>query len=131
MGADLLLATLAHNKNKKLNWAGGRRAAQRMDRDRLLAACEEAWGFADSVTESRPQLNTLISQLKAELATDSRDAYTWEVGSWRIHIRGGTSFGDDPTQGWTVFSDMLYFPEVLAAIGFRLDAIKYPAQSAA
>jgi len=127
MGADLLLATLAHNKNKKLNWAAGRRAARRMDRNQILDACSEAWGYTpDTLTEARSQVNTLISQLKAEIEDGStRDAYTLEVGVWRIHLRGGTSWGDDPSQGWTVLSDAGYFPEVLTAIGFRFDAVKY------
>lgn len=127
MGADLLLATLAHNKNKKLNWAAGRRAARRMDRDAVMSGCEGAWGWSpDSLTEARSQLNTLITELKAEIEEGSaRDAYAWEVGSWRIHIRGGTSWGDDPSTGWTVFSDAGYFPKVLTAIGFRFDAVKH------
>ena len=70
-------------------------------------------------------LNDLITALKKEVTTnDARDAYTWTLGGKVLHIRGGTSWGDDPSEGWTTFTNAYQFPKVLKAIGFDVDAPK-------
>lgn len=124
MGADLLLSGLVHSKNKKLDWAKGRAVAAKLPIDEVRAGLEEVAG-ADglSAQDARRLLNTIISALKREITkSDARDAYTWEVGTKILHIRGGTSWGDDPSDGWTVFTDAYAFPKVLKAIGFDVKA---------
>lgn len=122
MGADLLLTVLVHDEGKKLDWAAGRRTAQRLDRDALMNGLAEVFGEEpETVKEARKQLNGIISDLKAELTGPAaRDSYTWLVGGKVLHIRGGTSWGEDPSEGWTAIANAYCFPEVLTAIGFDL-----------
>lgn len=122
MGADLLLISLVHDENTKLDWAAGRKAARKLDRDALMRGMVDCYGEEpETVTEARSLLNGIISSLKQELTSDqlARDAHLWSIRGATIHIRGGTSWGDDPSDGWTVFANAWAFPKVLDAIGFE------------
>ena len=122
MGADLLLATLIHDKDKKLDWTKGRQVARKLPIDKVQRGLAECYGEeADSAKEARANLNDLITDLKAELKESGRDEFDLEVGGKYVHIRGGVSFGDDPSPGWTTFTNASYFPQVLRAIGFDVD----------
>ena len=130
MGADLLLTALVHKKGQKLNWTEGRKAARKLDKEKLLTGLEECYGEApESVVEARKVLQDMITDLKKELSSqDAREAYRWEVGkgksTWVLDIRGGTSWGDDPSEGWTAITNAYYFPDILKAIGFDLGGIE-------
>lgn len=123
MGADLLLSAMIHEKNKKLDWKAGREVLRKMPGDVLRARMEEINGDpCETLSEARREANDIISRLKDELADGrARDAYLWNIRGMVIHIRGGTSWGDDPSDGWTTFTNAWYFPEALKAIGFELD----------
>lgn len=121
MGADLLLSGLVHSKKKKLDWRKGREVARKLSLEEVRKGLEETTGdgYSLSARECRANLNGIISALKEEITSaDARDAYTWELGGKVLHIRGGTSWGDDPSDGWTIFTDAYQFPTVLKAIGF-------------
>lgn len=122
MGADLLLTALVHDKDKKLNWTEGRKFARSLPLQQVLIGLESAFGEDDrTAKEARAQLNDLLGDLKRELNDGTaRDAHVWEIGDKVLHIRGGTSWGEDPSDGWTVFTNAYYFPEVLKVIGFDI-----------
>ena len=130
MGADLLLSGLVHGKNKKLDWAKGRTVAKKLTLAEVETGLEECYGGpGDNARESRAMVNDIINDLKAELALagsseEPRDCYTWHVGGKVLHIRGGTSDGDDPSHGFTVFTNAYCFPKVLKAIGFDVTVPK-------
>ena len=122
MGADLLLTALIHDENKRLNWTAGREAARKLPLDVIQRGLEEIQGEpAPTAKEARAALNDIITDLKAELKNDARDAHRWVLAGKVMHIRGGTSYGDDPSQGWTAFTNAYYFPRVLRAIGFDVE----------
>jgi hypothetical protein len=125
MGADLLLAVIARPKDKKLKWTAGRAVIRKMDPEKLLAAIEEIDGDHEGVTLARQRANQVLTDLKKELKlTDARDAYEWEVGRYHLSIRGGTSWGDEPSGGFTAITDAHYFPDALKAIGFSCGVVK-------
>lgn len=123
MGADLLLTNLTHDEGKKLDWTKGRQLARKLPIETVQAGLEEADGeAAESAKAARTRLNDFITALKNELKDDSaRDAYDLRVAGKVIHIRGGTSWGEDPSEGWTTFVNMWAFPQVLNAIGFDVE----------
>lgn len=122
MGADLLLTALVHDEDKKLDWKAGREVVRKMPAKELMAALEEINGEAcETLTEARREANAIISDLKRELANiHARDAYLWRIRGAALHIRGGTSWGEDPSDGWTTFANAHHFPEALRAIGFEV-----------
>lgn len=122
MGADLLLTGLVHDENTRLNWPAGRAVIKRMPEDQLRAALEEIYGNTVdmTLTECRQYANSIISDLKAEITNNhSRDAHCWRIRGAILHIRGGTSWGEDPSDGWTTFVDVQQLPGVVQAIGFE------------
>lgn len=122
MGADLLLSGLVQDESTRLDWPAGRKVIREMNGDVLMAALEEINGdYCDSLTEARREANDIVSCLKRELKGDARDAYTWKLRGAILHVRGGTSWGDDPSDGWTAFTNAYAFPEALRAIGFEVD----------
>lgn len=121
MGADLLLTCVVQPKGKRLDWAAGRRTMNRMPLDDVRGALEEVDGEApETGKEVRQRANEIISDFKRELQDGGRDEHIWEVRDVILHIRGGTSWGDDPSEGWTAFCNIGYFPTVLRAIGFEI-----------
>lgn len=123
MGADLLLIGLVQDENTTLNWPAGRRFIQRMPANELQAIMEEINGDpCDTVTEARKEANAIISALKTEVTNGvvARDAYSWQIRGAILHIRGGTSWGDSPSEGFDVFCNAYYFPGALVSIGFEL-----------
>lgn len=123
MGADLLLTVLVQDQFTKLDWPAGRKSIREMDGETLMRVMEEISGdYWESLTEARREANDIISRLKDELKNeDARDAYAWALRGAILHIRGGTSWGEDPSEGWTAFVDAQRFPDALRAIGFEVD----------
>lgn len=126
---DLLLSGLVHSTKKKLDWTKGRAVARKLPIKTVEQGIEECFGMVEETAAgNRSQLNTIISELKAELAKsspESRDQYTWVIGAKTLHIRGGNAYnGEDPSHGWTVFTNAYTFPMVLKAIGFDVEVSK-------
>lgn len=122
MGADLLLIAHRHEKNVRLDWPAGRQALRQMPVEEVRQALVGVYGdYVENGREARQMANDIISNFKAELNNGGRDEYVFEVRGVLLHIRGGTSWGDDPSPGFTAFSNISYFPKVLEAIGFGED----------
>lgn len=123
MGSELLLTALIHDESTRLDWAAGREVIRKMPKDAILRGVDEAYGDSDcTVTEARRQVNRLLTDLKREVASPdkARDGYVWKIRGALVHIRGGDTWGDDPTGGWTTFTNAWYFPGVLKAVGFEV-----------
>jgi hypothetical protein len=122
MGADLLLASVVQPKGKRLDWAAGRRTMNRFPVEEVQRRLEAIDGEApERAKEVRARANELISEFKGELENGGRDEHIFEVRDVLLHIRGGTSWGDAPSEGFSAFDSIGYFPEVLRAIGFEVD----------
>lgn len=121
MGADLLLSAMVHDKDARLNWPAGREVIRKMPLDDLHRALEEINGDpCETAAEARREANDIITALKREIYDGGRDAYAWEIRGAVVHVRGGTSWGEDPSDGWTTFTNAWQFPEALKAIGFEV-----------
>lgn len=122
MGADLILAHVIYDKDTEFDWDAGLTALRGLDIATVAKRVEDAQGDLPELdSEIREEAENILAAFKEEMAEATRDAITYEVGDKILELRGGTSWGDDPSEGFTAFSNIGHFPEVLRAIGFTVE----------
>jgi hypothetical protein len=122
MGADLLLAYVWTTEPEKIDWPKGRAevaylntADVALDDFDFTGAPEDDTQFMDEVV--RPQVYRDLEELKAYWeGLSDRATDTYQFGPVRALISGGTSWGEDPSEMWTVIVRMPQ--KVLEACGF-------------
>lgn len=123
MGADLLLAALWVRPDAPLDWEAGASVARGLPKDRCEVYARERGGLADEdADEIRERVEGHVADLRS-LLTEGRDTTYVDNPdhTWRVWLTGGTSWGDSPGDLYDAISDLYVVPEVLAAIGFRVD----------
>lgn len=123
MGADLLLEAVWSRVDTELDYEAGKRVAQTLAEDAVQRLREQAPYLDDSTAdEVRERAADLVEEIKQgfDTASFARDVFTLRSpdGRWWVHLTGGTSWGDSPSELFDALNDLSAVPEVLAAIGF-------------
>jgi hypothetical protein len=109
VGGDLILALWVIPKNRKPDWAAGKKAVERLRKramtGKLTKSDKEALdvdGFSDgdSVLEYLPTSKD-IDDVRQAFQNDFRDASLCTIPRYNVLISGGLSWGDDPTETFT------------------------------
>jgi hypothetical protein len=122
MGADLIMAFWWTTKPEEIDWVKGSAAISYLDITEVdpdnfdgTGSPEDDGAFMDEVI--RPQLQRDLEEIRRywEGETD-RATSVVQLGPVRSLISGGTSWGDDPSEMWTVMNRV---PDKIAmACGF-------------
>jgi hypothetical protein len=116
MGNDLLIATLAIEKEKSPDWDAAYEHVQCLTKEQIegLEEAFDQWAGetpvdADGeldVEEMREQLHNLVGDVKAAVESESRHTFGTDyiVPGWTVYLTGGDSWGDAPTEEWDLFA---------------------------
>lgn len=139
MGADMFVAAIAEpaNRTEPLDFSGGREVLDqfttvdpRVWDFELLDEVFDTFGVADDEAPWPPPVELAIHvgrQVIDDLAdaVKSRLTTTLEVAGYRLHLSGGQSHGDTPTDEAEAIWHAYCLPDqVLQAIGFVPDSTK-------
>lgn len=122
MGADLLMATLTWDADRKLDWKAGHEAIDELKPD------EDGHLECDTSLElTKEQFHDVLDNVKQAVAGDFRDADVMCIGHLNVLYSGGMSFGDSPAETFDAINVLGEFSSVSEAVGFDLleDAINY------
>lgn len=125
MGADLTISTIATAAGTaELDWAGAEKTL-----DQVASTADFGWDeydleIADVDPENLAELieygRGVIEDLRTAL--DSRYTSVIEVGDYWVHLSGGLSWGDSPTDEYNAIAAACGLPrQVLCAAGFIPD----------
>lgn len=116
MGNDLLIATLAIEKDKSPDWDAAFEHVRELTKGQIEAieGALDNWlgeiptledGEID-VEECRVLLTDLIGDVKAAVESESRHTFGTDyiVPGWTVYLTGGDSWGDAPTAEWDYFA---------------------------
>lgn len=123
MGADLLLEAVWSRVDTELDYESGKRIAQTLAEDAVRRLREQAPYLEDSSAEEvRERAADMVQMVQEgfDPAMYARDVFTLRSpdGRWWVHLTGGTSWGDSPSELFDALNELAAVPEVLAAIGF-------------
>ena len=118
MGADLVAAWVILPIGMP-HWDEMKAMVTNASDDQILAADPAGMHYDDAETEKGRQywveridvLRSIIESLETSEAW--RDAIVIPVKGFRLLVCGGTTYGDDPSEAFTVLADMLEWPELL------------------
>ncbi|MDN5895397.1 MAG: hypothetical protein L0H93_15405 [Nocardioides sp.] len=127
MGACFLTAQVVQLRGSTLDWDAATGAVDALEPDDLATAVGGDHGEADDDQAlNRDVAKGIFADLQALLDADyRRDLGYLDVGEYEIHMAGGASSGDDPSDAFTVLHRAMWFPTVLTAIGFTLEGGHY------
>lgn len=127
MGSSFLTAQVVTVRGTVLDWDAATAALDALDDDALAEAVEGFHGEAsEDPRDNRDTATGVFEDLRALLdARYRRDLGFLSVGDHDIHLAGGQSCGDDPSEAFTILHRAMWFPTVLTAIGFTLEGGHY------
>jgi hypothetical protein len=122
MGADIIIATLAQERERSLDWDQVDHALEGMTLSQLNEGLDYATGDTyHDVAEARKEVRRIFAELKEIIEDFPRDLTTLHVRGLKLYVSGGMSWGDMPTDSSTVLDAAVHFDPVLKAVGFVTD----------
>lgn len=116
MGADLILGILTWDKDEELKWEDGFKAIKNLKED------DEGFVVDDTSYFTKESLNYNLSDIKEAVTKDNRrDVYIMEIGSMKILLTGGMSWGgSDISDLYNALNDIVQADEMIfSAVGFN------------
>lgn len=130
MGADFLYVQIAHPKGAILDWDAAEEALGGTTTDRLCEAMDCIHGEAsESHEENLAAARGFLTDLQ-ELITDAnnpetyprRDLGWFTLAGHEVYLAAGESWGDAPSEAYSIISNAGWFPDALAAAGFTIES---------
>jgi hypothetical protein len=123
MGADFLITALVIDRGRAPDFDAARAAIEAVTSAQIEEP-EEFWDHDPAtdagLAEIRSRLRESLSDLEAALQR-SRELASLELRGATVHLTGGLSTGEAPTELFESFSRLYAVPVVLAAAGFEVE----------
>ncbi len=121
MSAELMAAALVIDNQRQPDFKAGHKAIERLKATDLE--------FPNEYTDDDPETPEGLARIRAVLAealsqlewllTDDREVDSIEVRGATVHITGGVSYGDPPTDLFALITRLQLARGVLHAVGFE------------